>query len=61
MKGLTTALTGFINQLQTRPFTYQSANPEDDIPLTSSHLLHNQIGGMFAPEMLAYNPNKCWW
>ena len=58
-----TAFTGAEALVNSRPLTYQSADPEDDIPLTPNHLLHGQIGGRFAPEVaeeLAYNPKKCW-
>ena len=47
---LTTAFTGTEALLNSRPLTYQSANPEDDIPLTPNHFLIGQIGGQFAPE-----------
>ena len=47
---LTTAFTGAEALLNSRPLTYQSANPEDDIPLTPNHFLIDQIGGQFAPE-----------
>ena len=30
--------------------TYQTANVDDDVPLTPNHFLHGQIGGRFAPE-----------
>ena len=36
--------------VNSRSLTYQSVSPQDDIPLTSNHLLHEQIGGTFAPE-----------
>ena len=35
--------------INSRPLTYQSANPADDDPLTTNHFLHGQIGGQFAP------------
>ena len=59
---LMTAFTGAEALINSRILTYQSANTEDDIPLTPNHLLHGQIGGMFAPEVtkeIAYNPSKC--
>ena len=46
----TTAFTGVEALLNSRPLTNQSANPEDDIPLTQNHFLIGQIGGQFAPE-----------
>ena len=60
---LMTAFTGAEALINYRPLTYQSANPEDDIPLTPNHLLYSQIGGMFVLEVTketAYNPNKHW-
>ena len=47
---LVTAFTGAEALLNSRPLTYQSANLEDDIPLTSNHFLIGQIGSQFAPE-----------
>ena len=46
---LVTAFTGAEALLNSRPLTYQSANPEDDIPLTANHFLIGQIGSQFAP------------
>ena len=60
---LTTAFTGAEALLNSRPLTYQSANPEDDVPLTPNHFLFGQIGGQFAPESVdhtAFNPKKRW-
>ena len=47
---LVTAFTGAEALLNSRPLTYQSANPEDDIPSTPNHFLIGQIGGRFAPD-----------
>ena len=59
-----TAFTGAESLLNSRPLTYQSANPaEDDVPLTPNHLLFGQIGGQFAPqavEEVSNNPRKRW-
>ena len=30
--------------INSRPVTYQSANPADDVPLTPNHFLHGQAG-----------------
>ena len=37
--------TGAEALMNSRPLTYQSANPEDDVPLTPNHFLFGQIGG----------------
>jgi len=60
---LTTAFTGAEALINSRPLTYQSANPQDDVPLTPNYLLHGQIGGIFASEAteeVAYQPLKHW-
>ena len=41
---LMTAFTGAEALINSRPLTYQSANPSDDVPLTPNHFLHGQIG-----------------
>lgn len=46
---LMTAIIGAEALINSRPLTYQSANPADDVPLTPNHFLHGQIGGYFAP------------
>ena len=59
----TTAFTGAEALLNSRPLTNQSANPEDDIPLTPNHFLIGQIGGQFAPESVDetnYSLKKRW-
>ena len=51
---------GLINS---RPLTYQSANPQDPVPLTPNHFLHGQLGGRFAPDGVdstAFNPRRRW-
>ena len=60
---LTTVFTGAEALINSRPLTYQSANPQDDVPLTPNHLLHGQVGGIFAPEApddIVYSPKKRW-
>ena len=60
---LRTAFSGAEALLNLRPLTYQSANPEDDIPLTPNHFLIGQIGGQFAPESVDetnYSLKKRW-
>ena len=54
---LMTAFTGAEALINSRPLTYQSANPSDDVPLTPNHFLHGQIGGQFAPESVDANKN----
>ena len=48
---LMTAFTGAESLFDSRPLTYQSANPEDTTPLTPNHFLLGQMGGKFAPEV----------
>ena len=60
---LLTAMIGAEALTNSRPLTYQSANPSDDIPLTPNHFFHGQIGGQFAPTTVDetdYNPRKRW-
>lgn len=54
---LMTAFTGAEALINSRPLTYQSANPSDDVPLTPNHFLHGQSGGQFAPECVDDNKN----
>ena len=53
---LTTAFIGAEGLLNSRPITYQSANPMDDVPLTPNHFLFGQVGGQFAPESVDTSP-----
>ena len=46
---LTTAMIGAEGLINSRPLTYQSANPADDVPLTPNHFLHGQVGDQLAP------------
>ena len=60
---VTTAFTGAEALLNSRSLTYQSANPEDDIPLTPTHFLIGQNGDQFAPESVHeanYSLKKRW-
>lgn len=61
---LMTAIIGaIINLINSRPLTYQSADPSDDTPLTPNHFLHGQVGGQFAPtsvDKTDFNQRK-WW
>ena len=42
---LITVLAGAESLLNSRPLTYQSSDPRDDVPLTPNHFLHGQLGG----------------
>lgn len=60
---LMNALTVVEALLSCRPLIYQSAYPEDDVPLTLSHFLFGQVGGQFASELVdktTFNPKKRW-
>ncbi|CAC5373897.1 unnamed protein product [Mytilus coruscus] len=60
---LLTSFTGAEALINSRPLTYQSADPKDDTPLTPNHFLHGQLGGHFAPESVDdtdFNPCKRW-
>ena len=58
-----TAMIGDEGLINSRPLTYQSAIPLDDVPLTPNHFLHGQIGGQFALSTVDetnFNPRKRW-
>ena len=60
---LTTAIIGAEGLINSRPLTYQSANPTDDVPLNVNHFLHGQVGSQFAPascDETDFNPRKRW-
>ena len=60
---LATAFTGAEALINSRPLTYQSAHPSDDVPLTPNHFLFGQVGGQFAPESVdetQFNLRKRW-
>ena len=60
---LLTAFCGAEALINSRPLTYQSANIKDNVPLTTNHFLHGQMGGQFAPEVvdgIAHDPKKHW-
>ena len=60
---LLTAFTGAETLINSRPITYQTANPEDNIPLTPNHFLHGQMGGEFAASTVdttEFSPRKRW-
>ena len=58
---LLSAFVGSEGLINSRPLTYQSADPNDNVPLTPNHLLLGQLGGFFAPESPienCFNPRK---
>ena len=58
---LMTAFIGAESLLNSRPLTYQTANPKDVTPLTPNHFLHGQSGGKSAPESVdstVYDPRQ---
>ena len=58
---LMTTFTGVEALMNSRPLTYQSANPKDVTPLTPNHFLHGQAGGLSAPASVdekPFNPRK---
>ena len=60
---LITVVVGAESLLNSRPLTYQSADPRDVVPLTPNHFLHGQLGGQFAPETVDttdFSPRKRW-
>ena len=53
-------VAGAESLLNSRPLTYQSADPMDDTP---NHFLFGQMGGQFAPESVdttRFDPRKRW-
>jgi len=46
---LMTTFTGAEALINSRPLTYQSANPSNYTPITPNHFLIGQVGGQFAP------------
>ena len=46
---LMTAITGAEGLINSRPLSYQTADPSDDVSLTPNQFLHGQVGGQFAP------------
>ena len=60
---LITSIIGAEGLINSRPLTYQSANPVDDVPLTPNHFLHGQNGGQFVPtsvDSTQLNLRKRW-
>ena len=62
-EGLTTAFVGVEALLNSRPLTYQSADPREATPLTPNHFLHGQMGGVSAQESVdevEFSPRNRW-
>ena len=60
---LITVSTRVESLLNSRPLTYQSSDPRDDVLLTPNHFLHGQMGGQFAPESVdstTFHPRQRW-
>ena len=60
---LLTVFTGAKARINSRPLTYQLANPLDEVPLTPNHFLFGQVGGQFAPETVdssQFSQQKHW-
>ena len=55
---LITICAGVEGLLNSRPLTYQSTNPANDVPLTPNHFLHGQLGGDFAPQVIDMDANR---
>ena len=58
---LMNAFTGAEALLDSRPLTYQSASPNDDVPLTPNHFLIGQITGQLAQASVdetTFSPKK---
>ena len=53
---LITALAGAEALINSRPLTYQSPDPHDNVPLTPNHFLFGQAGGCFAPDAVDSEP-----
>jgi Family of unknown function (DUF5641) len=61
-EALMSALIGAEALLNSRPLTYQSANPQDIVPLAPSHFLHGEQGGRAATTSIDEDkhPRKRW-
>ena len=53
---LITVFAGVESLLNSRPLTYQSSDPRDDVPLTPNHFFQGQMGGQFVPESVETTP-----
>ena len=62
-KELLTAFVGGEILINSRPLTYQSSHPADDVPLTPNHFLYGQLGGTSVPgsvDETQFNLKKRW-
>ncbi|XP_074645828.1 uncharacterized protein LOC141902087 [Tubulanus polymorphus] len=60
---LMSAFTGAEALINSRPLTYQSASPDDDVPLTPNHFLFSQMEGQFATDTVDekdFSPRRRW-
>ena len=60
---LVTAFVGAEGLINSRPLTYQSSHPADNVPLTPNHFLYGKLGGTFAPDSVdetQFNLKKRW-
>ena len=60
---LLTAVVEVEGILNSRPLTYCSSDPDDELVLTQNHFLFGQMGGQLAPRVLdkiALNPRNRW-
>ena len=60
---LVTAFVGAEGLISSRPLTYKSSHPADNVPLTPNHFLYGQLGGTFATDSAdetQFNLKKRW-
>ena len=58
---LITIFSGVEEMLNSRPLTYQTGDPRDDVPLTPNNFLYGQVGEIFAPEVedeIRFDPHQ---
>ena len=59
-KELITVFSGVESLINSLPLTYETADTNNDTPLTPNHFLHGQMVGDFAPEteMTVFSPKR---
>ena len=60
---LQTAIKEVEALMNSRPLTYEGADPRDEPVLTPNHFLVGQLGGQLAPQVtddIAFNPRNRW-